>query len=146
MLGCSTVINSSVGAIANDRFFRRSFSLRGRASRAEFWWPVATSAVVFAVASLVLWLATEETLLRTMGGVVVSALAAGHFIPVVTLSVRRMHDFGFSGLWLLLAIPVLLLYPMIGLVVLVGLFCLPGNHLANKFGTAPDLLNTPTSA
>lgn len=139
------MINWSVGEIAIDRFLRRSFSLRGRASRAEFWWPVITSAVVLAVASLVIWLATEGTLLRTMAWVILSAFAAGDFVPVVTLSVRRMHDLGFSGLWLLLAIPVLLLHPMIGLVILVSLFCLPGNNLVNKFGTAPDLLNTPNA-
>lgn len=100
---------------------------------------------LFVVISLAIWAATEETLPHTAAWIALSAFAAGDFIPVVTVSIRRMHDLGLSGLWLLLAIPVLLLYPALAVAVLAGLFCLPGKQAANRFGPASDLKATPTA-
>ena len=91
----------------------------GRASRSEYWW-FRLAAVVL----LVLFL-----LLARFGSPLQSVLylyLLGMLVPELSLGVRRLHDTGRSGWWLLLG---LFLYPA-----LIFLFCLPGQNEANRYG------------
>ena len=54
-----------------------------------------------------------------------------HFIPGLAVSIRRLHDVGKSG-WFLLII----LIPSIGAIWLLVLACIEGNKFENKWG--PD--------
>jgi len=105
---------------------RRSLQFAGRASRAEYWYlnlfTIVGSIVLFVAAS-----ATDSDVLYT----VVLVFYVGTILPLVSASVRRLHDAGHSGFFLLLT-----LVPFGGLVVLY--FVLqrsdPGT---NRFGAHP---------
>ena len=53
------------------------------------------------------------------------------FIPGLAVSVRRLHDTGRSGWWLLLAF-----IPYIGSIALLIIFCI-GSDEDNKYGSKP---------
>ena len=100
-----------------------------RSRRKEFWY--------FEIA-----IAIYEIL---VGGIVYAVgLAIGHsvayiegiaMIPVIffalPLSVRRLHDTGKSGWWLLIALTV------IGLIILLIFFCIDSNPQTNEYGASP---------
>ena len=57
-----------------------------------------------------------------------------HFIPSLSLVVRRLHDVGKSG-WFYLII----LIPFIGFIWILFLFCIEGQKEENKWGPDPKL-------
>lgn len=54
------------------------------------------------------------------------------FIPSLALSIRRLHDTGRSGWWLLIG-----LVPLIGGIWLLVLFCLDSQPETNEWGANP---------
>ena len=52
--------------------------------------------------------------------------------PILAVGIRRLHDTGRTGWWLLLT-----LFPLIGGIVLTVFFCLRGEAGANRFGPDP---------
>lgn len=107
----------------------------GRASRREYWMFMVFNAVMaFGVALLVTPLAF------CLGVPRLSALAYAYalfaFLPGLSVAVRRLHDLGMRGWWLLVS-----LVPIVGSVALIVLFCLPGEKGANRFGNP-----SPTAA
>ena len=107
------------------RYFARWNRLGGRSSRSEYWWvflfQIIVGAVVGATATIIAMSAgaSDETTsnVSTYAGLALSLIL---LIPTITLSVRRLHDGGFSG-WLYL----LTLIPFIGGLVLFILFLMP---------------------
>ena len=57
-----------------------------------------------------------------------------HFLPALSLVVRRLHDVGKSG-WFYLII----LIPLIGIIWLLVLYCTEGQKEDNKWGANPKL-------
>jgi uncharacterized membrane protein YhaH (DUF805 family) len=125
------------------RALRQFSRFSGRASVAEYWW--------FALFIVLLWAAlyfmvsvvssagssggvgqTIGALLLGMSLVVLVAVLA-LLVPVVAITVRRLHDTGRTGWWaLLLPVPLL--------AVVVYFFCLlPGSIGANKYGEEPPV-------
>ena len=103
---------------AVKRFFQRYAQFRGYASRSEFWWVALFNGLVglglyfllFMVVGLGGALGGSSDDVGTgagIGMVVVMLLyfayAIATFIPGLALTVRRLHDTGKSGLWLLIA-------------------------------------------
>lgn len=83
------------------RFFRKYIRFEGFASRKEFWW----IAVFYFFISMGL-VGTTELFGADFSEFVYILLLMGLCIPTLTLTSRRLHDAGFSGLFLLLnAIP-----------------------------------------
>ena len=66
------------------------------------------------------------------GGVIYALALLGLFLPNLAVSVRRLHDSGHSGWWLLISI-----VPLIGLIVVL-VFTLQGSAPPNKWGHGPD--------
>ena len=112
----------------------------GRASRTEFWYFTAFAyAVTFAFRSGTDWLLgyTEENIpYETLDSNAYSFVAQGLSlvslilffaigIPALCVQIRRLHDVGRSGLWLLV--------PIVGLV----LCLLPGQPHVNRYDIAP---------
>jgi uncharacterized membrane protein YhaH (DUF805 family) len=96
----------------------------GRARRSEFWYFVLFN-IIIAVILNVLGMA--------LGTFVLGALyALAVFIPGLAVSVRRLHDTGRSGWWILLG-----LIPIVGAIILI-IFCIedskPGE---NQYGPNP---------
>jgi len=60
------------------------------------------------------------------------------FLPSLAVSVRRLHDIGMNGWWVLLN-----LVPLVGLVLLV-LFCQDSQAGNNRYGPNPKELTAPS--
>ncbi|MFE9674220.1 DUF805 domain-containing protein [Streptomyces sp. NPDC006259] len=101
----------------------------GRARRAEYWW----FSVLYVIATLVIAgtsLAIDVPL--------VNVLLLPFVVPMLTVSVRRLHDTGRSGRRMLIA-----LIPVVGpIVYLVGMTAdsTPG---ANRYGPFPEAVPHP---
>lgn len=106
------------------RFFAKYATFRGRASRSEYWWWVLTGTVVGTVLNALPTLtdgvrieADGSTTITGPHGVILSLIwivwALGTLLPTVAVLVRRLHDTGRSGLWVLIGI-----VPLIGILVL----------------------------
>jgi len=101
-----------VEAVRNG--FEQYLSVRGRASRAEYWWWVLFNAIV-------------QLLLgdSRLGPLALFVL----LVPGVTVLVRRLHDMDRSAWFLLVA-----LIPVVGLIVLLIIVALPGTPASNTYG------------
>ena len=111
---------------------KRYADFQGRASRPEYWLFVLFVLLValgFSILNAVLSGGGEPKLL-IMGlyGIFILAI----FIPSLAVGFRRLHDTNRSAWWILIG-----LIPLIGSVVLLVFYCLPGTPGANRFGS-PD--------
>jgi uncharacterized membrane protein YhaH (DUF805 family) len=88
-----------VGAITTC--LRKYAVFSGRATRAEFWWWVLAVFIVSIAVSIV-----DGVISAVTGGKVEEVLSAVFFLavllPNLTVTVRRLHDIGKTGWWLLL--------------------------------------------
>ena len=89
--------------------YSRFFQFRGRACRAEYWWTIAfNSIVITALVSLDVWLIFQNPeLLANPLLIDPFNMFSLYFlvictIPTLAVTVRRLHDGGFSGFWILL--------------------------------------------
>lgn len=109
---------------------RRCFALyatfSGRARRSEFWFFWLFNLLAHGVAGIL-----DAALFGTATplNAIVSLLL---LVPNLAVSVRRLHDVGRSGWWLLI-----LLVPLVGIVVLLIWYVSQGEHGANRFGPDP---------
>lgn len=107
---------------------RKYAEFSGRSRRKEYWMFVLINAVIM------VGLAVIDEILGSLGVVgVLYSLAV--LIPSIAVSVRRLHDTGRSGWWLLIN-----LIPLIGLIILVIFMIQEGEYAANEFGENPKLL------
>ena len=99
----------------------------GRARRSEFWYFylfVMLLDIVVVVASP----SSLQTPLEALVGLVV-------LLPNLAVSVRRLHDTGRSGWWLLIG-----LIPLAGPIILIVLFASDTTYSGNEYGPAPKPL------
>ena len=124
---------NAIRTVVEDKYF--DFS--GRASRSEYWWMQLGLiglqiglVIVFVIMGMILG---EVGALLGMVLVVLISLAA--FLPLLGVTVRRLHDGGRSGWWFLLA-----LIPIVnfigGFVILVFLI-MDGQPGDNQYGPVP---------
>lgn len=66
----------------------------GRSSRSEYWWFSLFSCIVSWLASLIQWISPTAGLTLSI------LISLGLFLPSLGLTVRRLHDIGKSGWWL----------------------------------------------
>ncbi|WP_295315407.1 DUF805 domain-containing protein [Roseobacter sp.] len=105
----------------------------GRASRAEFWWWVLAVFLITLATQLI-----DAFLIAPALGFDVGAENAGQplsmlfslaiLLPALAVAVRRLHDIGKSGWWLLLN-----LVPLIGSLILLWFYTRPGEE-TNQWG------------
>ena len=103
----------------------------GRASRSEYWFFYLFTFVLFAILQLI---ASNSTAVS----VLVLLVLLGLFVPSIAVGVRRLHDVGRSGWWLLLG-----LIPLVGALVLFVWSVSGGTAGDNSYG--PDPLSRGTS-
>jgi uncharacterized membrane protein YhaH (DUF805 family) len=99
----------------------------GRARRTEYWMYTLVSTII-TLLLYVLAVVTRSSLFFVL--VVLYGLAL--LLPSLAVLVRRLHDIGMSGWWILIA-----LVPFVGGIVLFVFTLLPGNRGPNKYGDDP---------
>ena len=101
----------------------------GRASRSEYWWYALFTFILSAAIGIIFcW--SQDTM-NIVNGIVNLAL----LLPGLGLAVRRLHDIGKSGWWLLLAF-----IPLIGAIILIVWFCQNSQMEPNEYGPIPNLV------
>ena len=98
-------------------FWTKYAVFEGRSRRAEFWWAYL---MVFVINLLLGW-------------TYIASLAC--LIPMIALSVRRLHDIGKSGWYYLL-----ILIPIVGAIVLIVWWCQDGKIGRNQYGEDPKYI------
>lgn len=99
----------------------------GRASRSEYWWWVLFTFVISAIVAAVFGDGTA-------GKIVSSLVGLAFLLPGLGLSVRRLHDTGKSGWWILIG-----LIPLVGAIVLLIFFIKDSDPVTNAYGPVPNL-------
>lgn len=117
--------------------YKQYFTFSGRAVRSEYWWWWLFNVIVSVVIALVEGGTTSTVGEGTVGaayyaGPIGTIWALGNLVPGIAVAVRRLHDIGRSGWWLLLG-----LIPLIGALVLLYWMCCRGTSGTNRFGPDP---------
>lgn len=105
--------------------FSKYVTFSGRSSRGAWWWWYLFTILVAAAAWVIdLVLGT----IWVIGGLTSLVL----FLPTLAVTVRRFHDAGHSGWWVLTWI-----LPLVGLIVTL-IFALTSSQPPNEWGEGPD--------
>ena len=104
-------------------FFGNYFNFSGRATRSEYWWCYLIIALAYIILVIV------AVAMPIVGTVLYVVMIIAIFIPLLALSVRRLHDTNRSGLWLLLG------FVPFGAIVLLIFFVLPSTVGSNNYGS-----------
>jgi uncharacterized membrane protein YhaH (DUF805 family) len=120
--------------------FRKFADFHGRARRKEYWMFMLFNVLFIMVAAVV------DVLTGTVGAIGTFGLVGGVYglaivIPGLAVTVRRLHDTGRSGWWLLISF-----VPFIGVFVLLFLVVLNSQPAANRFGENPKADVVPSLA
>jgi len=99
--------------------FKKFIDFKGRASRSEYWW--------FVLFAILVNIASNLLLPSSIGAIVTIAL----ILPQISAAIRRLHDIGKSGFWMLLC-----MIPIIGLVVVYWLIQ-KSAPVTNQYGNVP---------
>jgi len=114
---------------------RKYCDFKGRAPRAEYWWFFLLAAILMIVAQgLDAALFGKQSLFTLV-------LFLAIFLPYLGVGVRRFHDIGMSGWWVLLGV-----IPILGLLALIFFYVRPGTPGENRFGPNPLGDGTPQGA
>lgn len=105
----------------------------GRARRKEYWFFVLFNFLVAVALGIVDSLAGSYNPEVGMG-LLGTVYALAVFIPSIAVFVRRLHDTGRSGWWILIAF-----IPLIGALVLLVFMLLDSEDKENKYGPSPKL-------
>lgn len=118
------------------------FGFAGRAPRSEFWWfglfMLLVAIVIYGVAGTIAAVTQSDGTISTVGLIalgVAGLVELAFLAPAIAVSVRRLHDLGWSGWWYLAQfIP--FLGGLVALVMFIG-FLMRGNVGSNKYGPDP---------
>ena len=105
--------------------FSKYAKFTGRSSRSAYWW-------FYLFALIVIFAAAFVDAAAGTGGIISVLVVLALFLPQLAVSVRRLHDAGHSGWWLLIS-----LVPLIGAIVLL-VFSLQESRGPNEWGDGPD--------
>ncbi|WP_233247673.1 DUF805 domain-containing protein [Caulobacter endophyticus] len=115
---------------------RKYAQFSGRARRSEYWlFALFTFGVGVAISILRLIISGPQSLESgnfDALGLVSLAFSLATFIPSLAVGFRRLHDTDRSAWWILIA-----LIPLIGVIVLLVFYILPGTTGPNKYGPDP---------
>lgn len=127
-------------------FFKRFGDFNGRSRRSEYWKAVVINLVMMIALFLLAYVigagiqlvsgeSFYEPHLNIAGLSAMGLFCVAAIIPYISITVRRMHDVGINGLWLLLA-----LVPIVGQLLSLGLiilYCAEGKPEPNQWGWSP---------
>lgn len=130
--------------------YRNAFNFSGRSSRSEFWYFFLFYHLILlgtGVVCGVLFSLSEFFLYVYLVGVSVFVLIS--LIPALSVAVRRLHDIGYSGLWMIViallsalaGIDTSGLLALIFLIVFIVVFTRPSEAHDNKYGSFNQIGN-----
>lgn len=118
---------------------RNTFNFQGRARRSEYWWFALFCCLAYypwlfglVLVSSVLAAAQMEILFGLSLFVWIISFLPIFFLPWLSLSVRRMHDVGCTGFWLLGYV-----VPIVGWIILWIMKAQPSQSRSNVYGADP---------
>lgn len=100
-------------------------NFNGRARRSEYWFYVLFYVIAYTV------LFTVETAIGGFG-LLAGLFALANIIPMLAAGVRRLHDTGKSGWWILIG-----LVPLVGFIVLLIFYVKDSDPGTNAYGPNP---------
>ncbi|MDJ0386407.1 DUF805 domain-containing protein [Streptomyces sp. G-G2] len=106
---------------------KRYVDFSGRSRRQEYWMFVLFNLLALIIVAIV------DSLLGTYP-LLYALYALAVLLPALGVGVRRLHDTGKSGWWMLIAI-----VPLIGGIWLIVLMATEGNAQPNQYGPNPKL-------
>ena len=113
---------------------RNYVNFQGRAQRKEYWFYLLFY-ILFAIAVVLVesFLGLSDLSDPEKGtGPLYAIYTLAFLLPSIAVAVRRLHDIGRTGWWLLLA-----LIPLVGAIVLLIFYCLDSQPGDNKYGPNP---------
>lgn len=102
--------------------WRKFAQFDGRSRRSEYWY--------FTFINLLIMYVLAHTVTSTLFGLFLLAI----IIPLASVSVRRLHDIGHSGWWLLIK-----LIPLFGSLLFLALMATGSQPEENKYGSNPKM-------
>jgi uncharacterized membrane protein YhaH (DUF805 family) len=93
--------------------FTKYADFNGRAARPEYWW-------------FVLFILIAVVLLSIISRLIAFVFELAVILPHIAVGVRRMHDIGRSGWWLLIGF-----VPLVGWIILLVFLCQPSKSSAS---------------
>jgi len=120
--------------------FRKYATFSGRARPSEYWWWVLFNVILFGVLYAIGGGASVEEPSDAIA-TVIGVVWLGLILPSWGVAIRRLHDTGRSGWFLLIS-----LIPLVGGIVLLVFMVSAGNPGPNKYGIAPGMAVAEPSA
>ncbi len=117
-----------IGALKDG--LSRYVDFRTRSNRPQYWYFFLWTLIIGLLSSIldsILGTGTAEG-----GGIINGLSSLALLLPSLAVAVRRLHDTGRTGWWLLLII-----VPIIGWIVLLVFYCLKGEEHPNRWGNPP---------
>ena len=113
------------------------WTAQGRASRSEYWFVQLWMVIVSFVAEVVM---SVSTALGDPLALLIAMIPLSIFILILSLlafllTIRRLHDTGRSGWWMLINF-----VPIVGPIILFVFLCLASEPVPNRFGEVPNLV------
>ena len=143
----------------------------GRAPRAEYWWFVLALIVCYIVVNIVESIVGINRMVMGVYGPLMILLWLATLVPQIAVAVRRLHDTGRSGWWLLVVVipyailgftmgraaasgdmagvataGIFSLVALAGAIVMLVFLVLPGNTGDNRYGPDPYGGGSPAPA
>lgn len=109
----------------------RYASFGGRSSRGEFWGYTIVNAVILAVMTY-FYFNTDSTLSQNISATVLILYILITACPSIAVVIRRWHDLGRTGKWILLNF-----IPGVGTIVSFCFFLTKGEEITNEYGRNP---------
>ena len=120
--------------------FKRYVDFTSRSSRKQYWYFLLWDTIVSMVIGIV-----SAIVFSGMGTIWSTPLIWAYdliiIIPSISLGIRRLHDIGKSGWWMLISI-----IPLIGAIILIVWAIKAGDPGANAYGPSPLEEAVPTSS
>lgn len=106
---------------------------QGRARRKEYWYFILFNMIIVLGLAMLDFL-IFQTAPGKSPGVLTTIYYLAVLIPIIAVQVRRLHDIGRSGWWLLLSF-----IPIIGPIVLIVFYCKDSEPGTNQYGPNPKV-------
>jgi uncharacterized membrane protein YhaH (DUF805 family) len=116
------------------RVWQRYAEFSGRSRRMEYWMFTLIHALIILVFSIgiVGFGMMKQPFIGAACTLLFGAYAVAALVPVLAVTVRRLHDIDKSGWWILIS-----LVPVVGGLVLLVMTCFDGTRGSNLYGPDP---------